>query len=129
MTPSFCCAEKSLSTLTRHHTKGNIAGMSLATILAIISAISTTVTLLEKFWAYGSRLFDKSWEVGVSGHRRLTQTPKSHEIFRYVCVIEGEPLTPKQQRDLDYNNSLKNPAPVGFRVITIQPQMARAAHS
>jgi hypothetical protein len=126
MTPSSCCAEKSLSTLTLHHTKSNMASMSLATVLAIISAISTAVSLLEKFWAYGSRLFGKSWEAGLSVHHRLTQTPKSQEIFRYVSVIEGEPLTPKQRRDLDYNNSLKNPAPVGFRVITIQPQVASA---
>ncbi len=122
MTPSFCRAEKASSTLTGHHTKSNISGMSLATILAIISAISTTVTLLEKFWNLWSRLLGKSCELSV--HHRLTQTPKSHEIFRYVSVIEGQPFTPKQRRDIDYNNSLKNPAHIGFRVITIKPQVA-----
>jgi len=77
-----------------------MAGMSLATVLAIIGAISTTITVMEKFWAYGSRLFCKSRKAELSGHHRQTQSPKNQEIFRYVSVIEGEPLTPKQRRDL-----------------------------
>lgn len=57
---------------------------------------------------------------------RLEAT-RPKEIFRNVTVFEGVPLAAKQQRHLDYNRSLKNPARVGFSVIRIQPQPERCA--
>lgn len=45
------------------------------------------------------------------------------EIFRLVTVFEGVPLSEGQQRDLDYNCSLKEPLRVGFMVIRIQRQV------
>lgn len=44
------------------------------------------------------------------------------EIFRHIIVFEGVPLSAKQQRDLEYNHSLKKPYRVGFSIIRIQPQ-------
>ena len=49
---------------------------------------------------------------------------KQRRVF-YKQVVwrkwEG-PLTAKQQRELAYNQSLKNPARVGFSLIVIDPQ-------
>lgn len=49
-------------------------------------------------------------------------TLRPKEIFRYVTVFEGVPLTPAQLACVEYNRSLKKPARVGFSVIVIQPQ-------
>lgn len=44
------------------------------------------------------------------------------EIFRHVTVFEDAPLSTKQQRDLEYNHSLKKPERVGFSEIRIRRQ-------
>lgn len=61
--------------------------------------------------------------------RRLIEemlaSTRPKEIFRMVTAYAGVPLTPAQRELVEYNHSLKNPARVGFSMITIDPQPTR----